>query len=58
MLSALGVGEVGTIILVDGQAESTFEGSNVVLEEVGVFVQVNSLESEFAQTLSSISIGG
>jgi hypothetical protein len=58
MLSALGVGEVGTIVLVDGQAESTFEGTDVVLEEVRVFVQVNSLESEFAQTLSSISVGG
>jgi hypothetical protein len=58
MLSALGVGEVGTIVLVDGQAESTFEGSDVVLEEVGVFVQVNSFESKFAQTLSSVSIGG
>jgi hypothetical protein len=58
MLSALGVSEVGTIVLVDGQAESTFEGSDVVLEEVGIFVQVNSLESQFAQTLSSVSIGG
>jgi len=30
----------------------------VVLEEVGVFVQVDSLESELAQALSPISVGG
>ena len=38
MLTALGVGEVGAIILVDGEAETAFEGADVVFEEVGVFV--------------------
>ena len=38
MLAALGVGEVGAIVLVDGEAETAFEGADVVFEEVGVFV--------------------
>ena len=57
MLAALGVGEVGAIILVDCQAEPTLEGSDVVLEEVGVFVEIDGLESELSETLSSVCIG-
>ena len=38
MLAALRVCEVGAIVLVDGEAESAFEGADVVLEEVRVFV--------------------
>ena len=38
MLAALGVGEVGTVVLVDGEAEPAFEGADMVFEEVGVFV--------------------
>ena len=38
MFAALGVGEVGTIVLVHGEAESAFEAADVVFEEVGVFV--------------------
>ena len=38
MLAALGVGEVGAIVLVDGEAETAFEGADMVFEEVGVFV--------------------
>ena len=56
MLSALGVGEVGAIVLVDCQTESTFEGSDVVLEEVGVFVEVDGFEGELSQTFSSIGV--
>jgi len=57
MLSTLRMCKIGAIILVDGQTESTFKRSNVILEEVGVFVEVNGLEGEFAQTLTSVGIG-
>jgi hypothetical protein len=56
MLSALGVCEVRAIVLVDGETESAFEGSDVVLEEVGVFIKVDSLEGEFAETFSSVCV--
>jgi len=56
MLTALGVGEVGAIVLVDGETESTFEGSDVVLEEVGVFVKIDGFEGEFAETFSSVCV--
>lgn len=38
MFAALGVGEVGTVVLMDCEAESAFEAADVVLEEVGVLV--------------------
>lgn len=38
MLATLSVCEIGTIVLVDGQTEATFETADVVLEDVGVFV--------------------
>ncbi len=38
MFAALGVGEVGAIVLVDGEAEPAFEAADVVFEEVWVFV--------------------
>lgn len=38
MFSTLGVGEVGAIVLVHGEAESAFEASDVVFEEVRVFL--------------------
>ena len=38
VLAALGVGEVGAIVLVDGEAETAFEGADMVFEEVRVFV--------------------
>ena len=43
MFSALGMREVRAIVLVDGQAESAFEASDVVFEEVGVFFEVDAL---------------
>jgi hypothetical protein len=57
MLSPLGVREVGAIVLMDCEAESTFEGSDVVFEEVRVFVEVDGLECELAEPLSSVSVG-
>lgn len=40
MFAALSVGEVGAVILVDGEAEAAFEAADVVFEEVGVLVCV------------------
>lgn len=57
MLSALSMGEVGAIILVDGQAEATFEAADVVLEEVGVLVEIDGLESELSETLTAVGVG-
>ena len=56
MLATLGVGEVGAIVLVDGQTEPTLEGSDVVFEEVGVFVEIDGFEGEFSETLSSVCV--
>jgi hypothetical protein len=56
MLSALSMCKIGAIVLVDGQTKATFEGPDVVLEEVGVFVEVDGFEGEFSQTLSSVGI--
>ena len=58
MLASLRVGEVGAIVLVDGEAEAAFEGADVVFEEVWVFVEVDGFEGEFAETLSSVGVGG
>ena len=44
MLSALGVCEVGAVVLVDGKAESAFEAADVVLEKVRVLVEVDAFE--------------
>lgn len=57
VLAALGMSKVGSIILVNGQAESALEASNVVFEEVGVFFEVDSLKGEFAQSLATVCIG-
>lgn len=38
MLASLGVREIGTVVLVYGQTQATFETADVVLEDVGVFV--------------------
>jgi hypothetical protein len=38
MFATLSVSEVGAIVLVYGQTETAFEASDVVFENVGVFV--------------------
>ena len=38
MLPTLGMREVRTIILVNGETESTLEGANMILEKVWVLV--------------------
>jgi hypothetical protein len=57
VLSPLGVREIGAIVLVDRQAKPAFEGADVVFEEVRIFVQIDGLERELAQTFSSVGVG-
>ena len=57
MLAALGVGEIGTIVLMHGETQPTFEGTDVVFEEVGVFIEIDGFEGELAETLSSVGVG-
>ena len=57
MLAALGVGEVGAVILVDCEAETAFEGADMVFEEVGVFVEIDGFEGEFAQSFAAVGVG-
>jgi hypothetical protein len=56
MLPALGMGQIGAIILVNSETEAAFEGSDMVLEKIGVFVEVDGFEGEFSQTLSPIGV--
>lgn len=39
------------------EAEAAFEGADVVLKEVRVFVKIDSFEGEFAETFTSVSVG-
>lgn len=56
MLASLSVSEIGAIVLVDGQTETTLEASNVVLEKVRIFIEIDRLEGEFAQTLTTVGV--
>lgn len=47
MFLVLGVSEIGVVILVDCKVEVIFEGVNVVVEEVRVFVEIDGFEGEF-----------
>lgn len=58
MLAALCVSEIGAIILMYCETEPTLKGADVVLEEVGVFVQIDGFEGEFAETFSAVGVGG
>lgn len=58
MLAALRVGEVRAIILVDCQAQAALEAADVVLEEVGVFVEVDGFEGEFAKAFATVGVCG
>lgn len=54
MFAALGVGEVGAVVLVDCEAETALEGADVVFEEVRVFVEVDGFEGEFSQAFAAV----
>lgn len=58
MFATLCVSEIGAIVLMYCEAEPTFEGAHVILEEVGIFVEVDSFEGEFAESFSSVCVGG
>jgi hypothetical protein len=57
MLATLGVREVGAIVLVDGETETAFVGADVILEEEGVFAEVDGLHGELAQALAPVGVG-
>ena len=42
----------------DREAQPALETSDVILEEVGVFVEVDSFERELPQSFSSVCVGG
>lgn len=44
VLATLGMRKIGSIILVHCEAETAFEGTNMVFEEVRVFVKVDRFE--------------
>ena len=48
MLSALGVREIGAIVLVNGKAEPTLEGSDMIFKEVRILIKVNRFECKFS----------
>lgn len=56
MLPALGVGEVGAVILVHGEAEATLEGTDVVFEEVRIFLEVDGFERELAKSFTAVGV--
>jgi hypothetical protein len=58
VLAPLGVGEVGPVVLVDCETEAAFEGADVVLEEVWVFVEVYGFEGELAESFAAVGVRG
>jgi len=42
----------------DGKTKAAFERPDVVFEEVGVFVEIDCFEGEFAQAFATVSVGG
>ena len=41
MFAALCMSEIGSVILVDREAEPAFKGADMVLEEIWIFVEVD-----------------
>lgn len=48
MLSTLCVCKIRAIILVNSETEPTFKGANMVFEEIGVLVEVDSFEGKLS----------
>lgn len=57
MFAALSVREIRSVILVDCQAETTFEASDVVFEDVWVLVKIDGFEGELSETFTSVCVG-
>lgn len=49
--------EIGTVVLVYGETQAAFETADVVFEDVGVFVEVDRFEGEFAQAFAAVGVG-
>lgn len=58
MFAPLGVSEVGAVVLVNGETETTLKASDMVFEEVGVFREVDVFECELTESFSSVGVGG
>jgi hypothetical protein len=56
MFATLRVSQIGTIVLVYGQAQATFKTSHVVFENVGVFVEVDCFEGELSEAFASVGV--
>lgn len=56
MLSALCMCEIGAVVLVNSQAKTTFEGSDVVFEKVRVLVEIDCFESQATKTFTTVCI--
>lgn len=48
MLSSLRVCEIGSVILMDCEAETALKRSDMILEEIGVFVEVDRLKCKLS----------
>jgi hypothetical protein len=56
VLPSLCVGEIRAVVLMDRQAKTALEATDVVLEEVRVLVEVDGLERELSETFSSVGV--
>lgn len=45
MLSTLGMSKIRSVVLMHREAEATFEGTDMILEEIRIFVKVDCLQS-------------
>ena len=50
--------EIGAIVLMNCEAETALEGSDVIFEEVRVFVEINCFKCKLSKTFAPIGIGG
>lgn len=58
MLATLRVSQVGAIVLVNCQAQAALEAADMIFEEVGVFVEVDGFECEFAEAFATVGVCG
>ena len=53
---SLGMREVGAVILVDSQAEAALEASDVVFEDVRIFLEIDGFKRKLAETFAPVCI--
>ena len=56
MFPTLCMRKVRAVILVDSETKPAFERADMVLEEIGILVEVNGFKSELPQPFSSVGI--